>query len=86
MLPTYRPGDVLVGWRLPAGRQGWFRPRAGQVVVARTPERLIIKRITRRHDTDFWLEGDNPAHSTDSRHFGPVARGQIEAVIIARLS
>lgn len=78
MQPTYQPGDLLLGWR-------WFRPRVGQVVVAVSPERSIIKRIKDHHDTDFWLEGDNVAYSTDSRSFGPVLRRQIQALIIAKI-
>ncbi len=77
MLPTFRAGDTLVGWR-------WFRPQAGQVVVARR-DRLLIKRITRLEEGQVWLEGDNPAASTDSRHFGPVAARTLEARIIKRL-
>lgn len=77
MIPTYRSGDTLLGLR-------WFVPRLGQIVVAHT-NKPLIKRITRITNGQIWIEGDNPDHSTDSRHFGPVARRQIEAKIIARL-
>jgi type IV secretory pathway protease TraF len=77
MQPTCVPGDTLVGLR-------WFRPREGQVVVIRR-DRPLIKRIDRLYDTQVRLLGDNPTHSTDSRHFGPVPRSQLEAVIIAKL-
>ncbi len=77
MLPTYHAGDTLLGWR-------WFRPRTGQVVVARH-NRLLIKRITSIEAAGLWLQGDNPAASTDSRHFGLISQAQIEALIIARL-
>ena len=77
MLPTYKPNDTLLGWH-------WFRPRVGQVVVARRG-RPLIKRITKIEPGRVWLQGDNLVGSTDSRHFGPVARTQVEAVIIARL-
>jgi type IV secretory pathway protease TraF len=49
----------------------WFRPRPGRIV-----------RLTR---DEVWVEGDNPGFSTDSRHFGPVARTALEAVIVAKL-
>jgi nickel-type superoxide dismutase maturation protease len=77
MRPTFAPGDTLVGWR-------WFRPRAGQVVVAHHNQPLI-KRVKSVHPDHVWLEGDNAAASTDSRTFGLVPRAQLEAVIIARL-
>lgn len=77
MRPTYQSGEILIGWR-------WFRPRAGQVVVARHGGRPLIKRIARIEGGHVHLAGDNPGRSTDSRHFGPVARSQIEAKIIAK--
>lgn len=78
MLPAYAPGDTLVGWC-------WFTPRVGRVVVARHGGRPLIKRITAISEQGVWLEGDNPGHSTDSRHFGPLNRAHLEAHIIARL-
>lgn len=77
MQPTYSPGDTLVGWR-------WFRPRAGQVVVV-VKDRPLIKRIAGLSSASADLRGDNPRHSTDSRHFGPVPLTELEAVIIAKL-
>ena len=78
MLPTYRPGDTLLGLR-------WFTPRAGQVVVAVQANRPIIKRITAVDGPRVTLTGDNPAASTDSRHFGPIQKNQLQAKIIAKL-
>jgi phage repressor protein C with HTH and peptisase S24 domain len=77
MLPTYRSGDTLLGLR-------WFRPRPGQVVVLHR-DKPLIKRIVRLTREEVWVEGDNPGFSTDSRHFGPVARTALEAVIVAKL-
>jgi type IV secretory pathway protease TraF len=77
MQPTCLPGDTFVGLR-------WFRPRVGQVVVIRR-DRPLIKRIQHLSDDRVHLLGDNPAHSTDSRHFGPVPRSHLEAVIIMKL-
>jgi type IV secretory pathway protease TraF len=78
MLPAYDPGDILLGWR-------WFRPRPGQVVVARLAGRPIIKRIVAITPAGLHLAGDNPGRSTDSRHFGPLPAGQLEAVILMRV-
>jgi phage repressor protein C with HTH and peptisase S24 domain len=79
MLPAYASGDTLLGWR-------WFaKLRAGQVVVAERDGRPIIKRIAKIEGRSVWLAGDNPGRSTDSRHFGPLNRSQINARIIATL-
>lgn len=79
MLPTYRPGDVLLGLR-------WARPRVGRVIVAWLEDRPIIKRVTRIEPAGVWLEGDNVAASVDSRRYGHFAADTFEAVIVVRLA
>jgi inner membrane protease subunit 1 len=73
MAPTLRSGDWII-----VDRAAYVRrmPRPGHVVLAhdpREPARQVVKRVVR---IDFhqqaWLEGDNPAESTDSRTYGPV--------------
>lgn len=78
MLPGYAPGDVLLGLH-------WFRPRPGQVVVALHSGKHLIKRLIRVDPDGIWLEGDNAAHSTDSRHYGLLRKNQLRAKIIAKL-
>jgi signal peptidase I len=78
MEPTLHAGELVVGWR-------WFKPRAGDIVVARLPERLVIKRVIRIAPEGAWLEGDNAAASTDSRQFGYAAVRQLEAKVIHKL-
>jgi phage repressor protein C with HTH and peptisase S24 domain len=67
MVPTLRHGDaVLVG-------RG-FRIRPGDLVVARFPagpEHLVVKRAVRPVAAGWWLEGDNPLVTDDSRAYGP---------------
>jgi signal peptidase I len=75
MLPTLRPGRILWGW-------GWFKPRAGQLVVAQVGRLVVIKRIVRVEPGGVWLEGDNAVLSHDSRHYGLVAFEQIKARIM----
>lgn len=78
MLPTYQPGDLLVGWR-------WFTPRERQVVVARF-DKPVIKRVRRlERDGAVWLEGDNVDESADSRRLGAVPPEQLEARVLLRL-
>jgi nickel-type superoxide dismutase maturation protease len=68
MLPGLHAGDWLVV------RWGG-RPRFGDVVVARRPDRptlLIVKRAVHRTRDGWVLHGDNPRFSDDSRLFGPI--------------
>jgi nickel-type superoxide dismutase maturation protease len=69
MEPSLHEGD----WVL-ARRSGHARP--GQVVVLEHPQRpglLIVKRVERLGPSGYWVLGDSPGASTDSRHFGAVA-------------
>jgi phage repressor protein C with HTH and peptisase S24 domain len=51
------------------------RVSPGDVVLAvhpLRPELQIVKRAIRREGSGWWLEGDNPDSSDDSRTFGVV--------------
>jgi nickel-type superoxide dismutase maturation protease len=78
MSPTLSDGDVvLVSLRA--------RPRPGAVVLVRwaqRPGQLSIKRVIGRHGDGWWVLGDNPDASTDSRHLGTA---EPVAVVLARL-
>ena len=66
MVPVLRDGDAVVV------RRGG-RVRAGDVVLARfraLPDRLVVKRAVRPCDGGWWVEGDNPYGSDDSRRYG----------------
>jgi len=88
MLPTLRDGDYVQGLRLPSGRAPNRGLRDGAIVVARRPDRpelAVIKRVAGRDpDGRVRLSGDNPAASTDSRHFGSVAPASVDSVIWLR--
>jgi len=69
-------------------------PMLGDIVVASHPDRAhfhLIKRIgsppmserLSLHD-GYWLEGDNPDASTDSRAFGPVPEAAIFGKVVCR--
>lgn len=67
MVPTLRHGDALLV------RPG-ARVRPGDVVIARFPggpDHLVVKRAVRREGSGWWLEGDNPLVTDDSRAYGP---------------
>lgn len=78
MVPALRPGDfLLVRWGA--------RPRPGDVVVLALPDRpLGIKRLIGQVPGGWWVEGDNPAASTDSRTFGPVPDAAVRGRVVLR--
>jgi nickel-type superoxide dismutase maturation protease len=85
MTPTLRPGDrVLVVGGLGPWRP---RPRTGDLVALadpRDPGRLIVKRVAAVAGASVEVRGDNAAASTDSRHFGPVARAAVVGRVVYR--
>ena len=73
MAPALRNGEWWIAVR---GR----RMRTGDVVLLRHPDRpdlMIVKRLARRTDAGWWVLGDNPDQSEDSRQFGPVAESDL---------
>ncbi len=79
MRPTLRPGDLLLGRRADPDRL-----RAGQIVVLAGPP-ISVKRLARRAAAGWWVLGDDPAASTDSRAYGPVPAQRVLAVVLCRL-
>lgn len=86
MLPSLSPGD----WALAVAAS---RYRRGDVVVVEHPARPgfeMVKRLVAvpgdlspdgrvLERDEFWIEGDQPESSTDSRSFGPVRRRHLKA-------
>ena len=92
MQPTFAPGQLLVTVPVRAGGR-WAARRLcpGRVVVVEdplTPGHLVVKRLVARHGhgTTERVEvlGDNPAASTDSRHWGPLPVTAVRRVVLAR--
>jgi signal peptidase I len=83
MVPTLQAGDRAVAIRP-------LRVRPGHLVVLRDPSqpsRTLVKRALwlgwqPRFRRVVWVEGDNPAASTDSRDFGSIPRRQVRAVLV----
>ncbi|WP_370865613.1 S24 family peptidase [Nocardioides agariphilus] len=84
MRPTLRPGDRLVvryGGRVRPGSLVVARFADGTVAVKRAADR----RLTASDQPGWWLASDNPSQGVDSRHRGPVADGDVLAVVRARV-
>ncbi|MCC6388091.1 MAG: nickel-type superoxide dismutase maturation protease [Dehalococcoidia bacterium] len=84
MEPAFRDGDFVVVDRAAYRRAA---PKAGQVVIAtdpREPARTVVKRAAEVTDTDVTLRGDNAAHSTDSRTYGPIPRDAVIGRVVFR--
>jgi hypothetical protein len=74
MVPTLLDGDALVAYPV-------RRVRSGDVVIARfrsRPDLLVVKRAIRPYRDGWWIEGDNPLVTDDSRKYG-------EAVVLGRV-
>lgn len=82
MQPALLDGDhVLVD----PGPGPWQRGVLVWVRDPRNPDNRMVKRIDRvLADGRLVLRGDNPARSTDSRHFGPVQPALILGRVVWR--
>ncbi len=76
MVPALRDGDALLVRRT-------ARVRAGDVVVVRFADvpGLSVKRAVRPAGDGWWVEGDNPYGSTDSRELG---EAQVVGLVVFR--
>lgn len=78
MSPTIKPGKIAVG------RSIFMNLDVGQIVIFKHNGCEMIKRITFVDGDKFFVEGDNPKFSTDSRKFGLVSRSQIIASVLIK--
>jgi len=75
MLPTLRPDQVVVIRRK-------VRLQVSDVVMVRHGGLDKIKRVSAIQDGKIFVEGDNPAASTDSRQFGWIDRQSVQGKVI----
>lgn len=84
MSPTLQPAQHVLVNRLAYLLK---QPQIGDIVAAKDPRdgKVLIKRISREEKGRYFLMGDNPAHSTDSRTFGMIGKqnllGKVFAII-----
>jgi nickel-type superoxide dismutase maturation protease len=74
MLPALAAERLVIAIRL--------RYKPGDVVVVRHNGREKIKRLHSMQDDQVFLLGDNPPHSTDSRHFGWLSASVIVGKVV----
>ena len=80
MSPGLKPGDRVIATPY-SGEQ----LQSGAVVLLMHPSQghLMLKRLSHPCNGGWWVLGDNPASSSDSRQFGPVAATAIRAIATA---
>lgn len=74
MAPTLGEGSLVIARKR--------LPRLGEIAIARIKNMEIIKRVVRIEGNSFYLVGDNSLESTDSRHFGKIAKTDIIGTIM----
>ena len=83
MLPTLKDGDaVMISETVVVG--------AGDIVLAQHPYKQSVRMLKRVASIDengrYFLQGDNPDESTDSRAFGTVSIEYIHGKAVCRLA
>ena len=83
MLPTLRDGDAVM---ISAN----YTVVVGDIVLAQHPYKQSVKMLKRvasiGKNGRYFLEGDNPGESTDSRTFGTVSIEYIHGKAVCRLA
>ncbi len=83
MNPTLKDGETVLVDRA-------AKVAVGDIVIAKHPVEQtseVVKRIARINERgDYFLIGDNPEDSHDSRHFGAVKPEYIKGKVVARIS
>lgn len=81
MNPTLKDGEVVL-----VDREAEIE--VGDIVVAKHPIEQtseVVKRVASINDRGhYFLIGDNPDDSVDSRHYGAVTRNYIKGKVVAR--
>jgi nickel-type superoxide dismutase maturation protease len=82
MLPIFKPGDTVLISTLP---YLFSKPKIGDIIVFRKSNKLLIKRIVKKMNKEFFVSGDNQSDSFDSKDFGVITRKDIIGKTILKL-
>jgi len=74
MLPTLKPGQLVFAIHK--------APKEGDLVIAMLLGREVIKRVKSISKDGYYLVGDNPDTSSDSRDYGAIKTEAIMAVVV----
>lgn len=75
MLPNLLPGQLVLA-------VGFRKPKIGDLIIFKHDGLEKIKRVKRIDHLKYYVEGDNPDDSIDSRQFGLIDRSVIIGKII----
>ena len=81
MAPTLEDGHALL-----ALSPRLIPVQPGRIIAFQHGHDLYLKRALTREGQGWFVVGDNPSRSTDSRRFGPVPESAIRAVAVLRLT
>ena len=88
MEPALYEGDwTLFRYRSQGFTQGTLIRCLGKIVLVRrtvAPDLLTVKRLIKKLDTGWWVEGDNQAQSSDSRQYLTISHSEIVGVFLLR--
>ena len=88
MEPTLHEGDrALFAYSDSGLSQTAISKTIGKVILVcrmAEPGLLTIKRLMKESDTGYWVEGDNPEVSTDSRHYLTISQAEIVGRMLFR--
>ncbi len=88
MKPFLNDGDWVLALITPAGLgERRLRRSLGQVVLVRRrvePDLLTIKRLVKVIDIGYWVEGDSPEDSTDSRQYLTIEASEMVGRLLFR--
>lgn len=79
MVPVLSPGDNLLVERV----SKLFRNfKVGEIIVFKKRGKFLIKRIQKVKGHEYFVIGDNPEKSKDSRHFGWISKENVIGKVI----
>lgn len=71
MEPKIKNGSFFLSSSLPFK---FSNPKAGEIIVFRNDNKLIVKKITKIENNKYFLEGEN---KMDSKNFDPIDKKKI---------
>ena len=74
MEPFLREGDHVLTFN-------WVLPKRGNVIVFRSGDMYLVKRVDRIREADIFISGDNKKLS---KKLGPIGKGKIVGKVVLK--